>query len=59
MKEDLINRIAMNLLSEIASTVYDCMGDSEEIENIRILTLGNIWGIIEMANAMKGVAKDV
>lgn len=59
MNEDKINTIAMNLLSEIAGTVYDCMDDNADMENIRILTLGNIWGVIEMANALRGTAEYV
>ena len=53
--EASINHNACRLIDELAASIYEV--DKKDDECLRALTLGNIRGVIEMANAMKEVLK--
>lgn len=60
--EDCINHNAVRIINEIAENSYDfcsVKNDKEERENAMYMamTLGNIMGVLEMAQAMKDVLK--
>ncbi len=55
--EASINHNALRLIDEIISCPFDYCEDKPEEDHMRLLTLGEISGIIEMANEMKKVLK--
>ena len=62
MKIDIesINHNALRLISELADSRYELIMNKDKVKEERgymLMTLGEIGGIIEMANAMKEVLK--
>lgn len=55
--EASINHNALKLIDEIISCPFDYCEDTPEQDHMRLLTLGEISGVIAMANAMKKVLK--
>ena len=53
--EASINHNACRLIDELTAGIYDI--SEKDDEHSRALILGNIRGVIEMANAMKEVLK--
>ena len=45
------------MVSELVSTIYDCSDASDDMDHIRIATLGEIKGICEFAKCMEEVLK--
>lgn len=48
---------ALRLIGEIVSELYEFTDKDENMENMRIATLGEIRGICQMADTMKEVLK--
>lgn len=55
--EASINHNALKLIDETLGSSFDYCGEKPEEDHMRLLVLGEISGIIEMANAMKKVLK--
>lgn len=55
--EASINHNALRLIDEAISSPYDYCEKTLEADHMRLLTIGEISGIIFMANAMKEVLK--
>jgi hypothetical protein len=55
--EACINHNVARLVDEMTSALYDIVDDDEDMDHIRIATLGEIRGICQLANALKEVLK--
>lgn len=55
--ESCINHNAVRLIGEMISELYEFTDKDENMENMRIATLGEIRGICQMAEFMKEVLK--
>ena len=55
--EASINHNALRLIDEIISCPFDYCEDKPEEDHMRLLTLGDVAGIIEMAKEMTKVLK--
>lgn len=55
--EGCINHNAVQMVLELVGTIYDCSDSNDDMDHIRIATLGEIKGICEMAKVMKEVLK--
>ncbi len=55
--EACINHNALKLIEEELASPYDYLDQDENQDRTRIITLGEITGIILMANQMKEVLK--
>lgn len=55
--EATINHNALKLIDEMISCPFDYCGEKPEEDHMRLVTIGEIAGVIEMANAMKKVLK--
>ena len=53
--EACINHNALRLIRNLMETVYDMIGPDDETDHCRVATLGEINGILSMADAMKEV----
>ncbi len=55
--ESCINHNAMRLISDMVSELYEFCDADDNMERLRIATLGEIRGICQMAAEMKKVLK--
>lgn len=46
-----IDRVALEVISELTDCLYEYTRDNDD--NVRLMTLGNIAGVIDMARAIK------
>lgn len=53
--EACINHNALRLINEIVESPYEYGDQDESADHLRLLTLGEVRGVIEMAEAMKKV----
>ena len=53
-----INAVAAELIDELTCGMYEFNGKTEEDDRTRIAVLGEIRGIMDFANALKGVKKE-
>lgn len=54
--ESCIDHNTVKLIKELTECIYDMIGDEGTL-GFALMTLGNIRGVIEMADAMKEVLK--
>ena len=55
--EECVDYNAVRLIGEMVSELYDFTDANDNMEHMRIATLGEIRGICQMADAMKEVLK--
>ena len=55
--ESCINHNALRLIGEMVSELYEFTDADENMERMRIATLGEIRGICQMADVMKEVLR--
>ena len=55
--EGCINHNALRLIDEIIDSPYEYSEENPDSDHMRLLVLGEIRGIIQMADAMKEVLK--
>lgn len=55
--EECVNHNAVRLIGEMVSELHEFTDADDNMERMRIATLGEIRGICQMANAMKEVLK--
>lgn len=55
--EDIINQEVVALVEEVIGCCFEITGDNATGEHWRIMTLGEISGIVDMAKAMKEVLR--
>ena len=55
--EACINHNAVRLINEIMGSPYEYGGQDESTDHLRLLTLGEVRGVLEMTEAMKEVLK--
>jgi len=54
---ECINHNVVRLISDLTSTIYDCLNDDSNMNLFRVETLGEIRGIIMLAEELKEVEK--
>jgi len=53
--ESCINHNALRLIADAVSELYEYADDSGDMDNLRLVALGEIRGICQMADVMKKV----
>ena len=53
-----IKSVAAELIDELTCSMYEFNGKTEEDDRTRIAVLGEIRGIMDFANALKGVKRE-
>lgn len=56
--EACINHNALRLINEIVESPYEYGDQDESTDHLRLLTLGAVRGVLDMAEAMKGVLSE-
>lgn len=56
--EACINHNALRLINEIVESPYEYCDQDETTDHLRLLTLGAVRGVLDMAEAMKGVLSE-
>lgn len=56
--ESCINHNALRLIGDMVSELYEFTDANDDMERLRIATLGEIRGICQMADTMKEVLKE-
>lgn len=51
--EDLIDTVALRLIESVTCDIYGMCDAGTDMENMRLVTLGHINGILDMAQQMK------
>lgn len=55
--EACVNHNALRLINEIVGCPYEYGDQDESADHLRLLTLGEVRGVLDMAEAMKKVLK--
>ena len=56
--ENYINHTALRLINEIVGSPYEYGDQDESTDHLRLLTLGEVRGVLEMTEAMKKVLSE-
>ena len=56
--EAYINHTALRLINEIVGIPYEYGDQDESTDHLRLLTLGEVRGVLEMTEAMKKVLSE-
>lgn len=56
--EACINHNAVRLINEIMGNPYEYGDQDESTDHLRLLTLGEVRGVLDMAEAMKAVLSE-
>lgn len=56
--ENYINHTALRLINEIVGIPYEYGDQDESADHLRLMTIGAVRGVLDMAEAMKEVLKE-
>ena len=57
INEECINHNASRLIDDVTASPYEWVEQGDDADHQRILTIGYVRGVIDMAKAMKEVLK--
>lgn len=56
--ESQIDECAMQAISDIIGNVYEYSDDDKDTDNMRLITLGEVTGIVKLAESLKAAVKE-
>ena len=56
--ESQIDECAMQVISDIIGNVFDYSDENKDMDNMRLVTLGEVTGVVMLAESLKAAIKE-